>query len=126
MLCVKNCHLWQQGPLLPGNVLGIHSVSGPNVKSYGSLDFINGKVGTTNAVDSKKAAIKNVHGIINGISWVILMPVGAMIDGYLKRFRNGKSSLVLSSCNLSMLCLCYWRCWLGNWTVAGRVYWDSM
>ncbi|KAF3453373.1 hypothetical protein FNV43_RR03813 [Rhamnella rubrinervis] len=73
-------HLWQQGPLLPGNVLGMHELSGDNVESFGTLDFFSGKIETSKGgVTKKKATVKNVHGFLNAISWGILMPTGAIL-----------------------------------------------
>ncbi|KAH7546755.1 hypothetical protein FEM48_Zijuj01G0235100 [Ziziphus jujuba var. spinosa] len=81
-------HLWQQGPLLQGDVLGMHPLTGDHVKSFGSLDFASGKIETSSGGGdfSKKATIKKVHGIINGISWGLLMPIGAMVARYVKVF----------------------------------------
>ncbi|KAL6277525.1 hypothetical protein ACE6H2_021126 [Prunus campanulata] len=64
-------HVWQQGPL-SGNTPQMHSVSGPNVQSFGTLDFLSGKVETIS------------HGIINTVSWGILMPVGAIVARHFK------------------------------------------
>ena len=82
-------HLWQQGPLLSGNVLGAHKLSGTNVESFGSLDFFSGKIETSKGGDTKKkATIKNVHGFLNAISWGILMPTGAMLARHVKVFKG--------------------------------------
>ncbi|KAF3452664.1 hypothetical protein FNV43_RR03097 [Rhamnella rubrinervis] len=82
-------HLWQQGPLLPGNVLGIHKLSGDNVESFGSLDFFSEKIEASKGGNTKKkATIKNVHGFLNAISWGILMPIGAMLARHVKVFKG--------------------------------------
>ncbi|PQM41720.1 cytochrome b561 and DOMON domain-containing protein [Prunus yedoensis var. nudiflora] len=73
-------HVWQQGPL-SGNTPQMHSVSGPNVQSFGTLDFLSGKVETVRRGTSTVFRVKISHGIINTISWGILMPVGALWRG---------------------------------------------
>ncbi|KAB5512730.1 hypothetical protein DKX38_029758 [Salix brachista] len=79
-------HLWQAGPMSENTPM-MHSVgpSSPNVKSLGSLDFLSGRVKATR---SSSTTLKNVHGILNTVSWGILMPIGAVIARYLKRFES--------------------------------------
>ncbi|CAK7322522.1 unnamed protein product [Dovyalis caffra] len=79
-------HLWQVGPM-SGNTPTIHSVapSSPNVKSVGSLDFLSGRITSTR---SSSSTLKIVHGILNTVSWGILMPIGAIIARYLKKFES--------------------------------------
>ncbi|XP_021808142.1 cytochrome b561 and DOMON domain-containing protein At5g47530-like [Prunus avium] len=76
-------HVWQQGPL-SGNTPQMHSVSGPNVESFGALDFLSGKVETVRRGTSSVFRVKISHGIINTISWGILMPVGAIVARHFK------------------------------------------
>ncbi|KAG6791147.1 hypothetical protein POTOM_000259 [Populus tomentosa] len=77
-------HLWQVGPMSENTPM-MHSVapSSPNVKSMGSLDFLSGRITTTR---SSSSTLRNIHGILNTVSWGILMPIGAVIARYLKRF----------------------------------------
>ncbi|KAJ6422024.1 hypothetical protein OIU84_027040 [Salix udensis] len=79
-------HLWQAGPMSENTPM-MHSAgpSSPNVKSMGSLDFLSGRV---KARRSSSTTLKNVHGILNTVSWGILMPIGAVIARYLKRFES--------------------------------------
>ncbi|PRQ52722.1 putative cytochrome b561 and DOMON domain-containing protein [Rosa chinensis] len=77
--------LWQQGPL-HGNTPGMHSMSGPNLKSYGTLDFLSGKVVATGTHHSSVSTMKIAHGIMNTISWGILMPIGAIVAWNFKGF----------------------------------------
>ncbi|CAL9002144.1 unnamed protein product [Prunus brigantina] len=76
-------HVWQQGPL-SGNIPQMHSVSGPNVQSFGTLDFLSGKVETIRRATSSAFKLKISHGIINTVSWGILMPVGAIVARHFK------------------------------------------
>jgi hypothetical protein len=79
-------HLWQVGPMSENTPM-MHSVapSSPNVKSMGSLDFLSGWIKATR---SPSTTLKNVHGILNTVGWGILMPVGAVIARYLKKFES--------------------------------------
>ncbi|KAF9688243.1 hypothetical protein SADUNF_Sadunf02G0176900 [Salix dunnii] len=78
--------VWQEGPL-SGDNPGPHSLSGENGQSVGSLDFVSGSVNSTGATSSK-ARKRNVHGVLNAVSWGILMPVGIIIARYLKVFKS--------------------------------------
>lgn len=79
-------HIWQAGPMSENTPM-MHSVrpSSPNVKSMGCLDFLSGRVKATR---SSSTTLKNVHGILNRVSWGILMPIGTVIARYLKRFES--------------------------------------
>ncbi|KAL3625022.1 hypothetical protein CASFOL_031690 [Castilleja foliolosa] len=76
-------HVWQEGPL-SGDFPAMHGASGSNVKSMGTIDLISGNSGT-GAINSNTKK-KNVHGVMNAISWGIMMPVGAVFARYLKVF----------------------------------------
>ncbi|KAL5548456.1 hypothetical protein UlMin_003687 [Ulmus minor] len=78
-------HVWQEGSMA-GNVPGIHSLSGDNVRSFGKIDFLSGRVEAGKG-DSRDTW-KNVHGIINTISWGILMPIGAIVARYVKLYND--------------------------------------
>lgn len=78
-------HLWQIGPV-SGNTPGAHSTTG-NYAHVGTVNFVSGQTTTSSGGDSKLKK-KNVHGILNAVSWGILMPLGAMIARYLKVFKK--------------------------------------
>ncbi|KAE8681114.1 hypothetical protein F3Y22_tig00111342pilonHSYRG00174 [Hibiscus syriacus] len=67
-------HLWQQGPLV-GNVPRMHRLSGPNMASTGTLDFLSGKV----VVHKTSSRWKILHGVLCILGYCILMPIGALI-----------------------------------------------
>ncbi|KAK1423992.1 hypothetical protein QVD17_19303 [Tagetes erecta] len=79
-------HVWQMGRVSNG-VPRIHSMSADNRNSVGTVDFI---AGLTSAGDGKVGGSrqhqKNIHGVLNVVSWGILMPVGGMAARYLKAF----------------------------------------
>ncbi|KAF7815957.1 cytochrome b561 and DOMON domain-containing protein [Senna tora] len=80
-------HVWQEGSV-SDNVPLIHALSASNVKSFGQLDFISGKVSDDPHSHNSRILIGRVHGILNGIGWGILMPIGVMLARYLKAFNN--------------------------------------
>lgn len=61
----------------------MHPLSQDNVKLFGILDFVTSLGGRDY---TKKARIKNIYGIINALSWRILMPIRAILARYLKVF----------------------------------------
>ncbi|KAL6867292.1 hypothetical protein ACP4OV_015316 [Aristida adscensionis] len=74
--------VWQAGPLSGGQV-SAHQTSGANLQSVLRLDFLSGS--TTGASQSRLHR-RNIHGVLNAVSWGILIPLGAMIARYLRVF----------------------------------------
>ncbi|KAK7302317.1 hypothetical protein RJT34_13203 [Clitoria ternatea] len=79
-------HVWQEGLVSNDGTLRAHSMSGPNLQSFGTLDFLSGKVSETGGKFDSRTTLRNVHGILNVISWGILMPIGVILVRYLKAF----------------------------------------
>ncbi|KAH8506903.1 hypothetical protein H0E87_013637 [Populus deltoides] len=77
--------VWQDGPL-SGNAPQIHSTSGSNVQSMGTLNLLSGESSSTGG--NGKIRKRNIHGVLNAVSWGILMPIGALIARYLKVFKS--------------------------------------
>ncbi|KAJ6741505.1 CYTOCHROME B561 AND DOMON DOMAIN-CONTAINING PROTEIN [Salix viminalis] len=77
--------VWQDGPL-SGNAPQIHTTSGSNVQSMGTLNLLSGESSSTGG--SAKTTKRNIHGVLNAVSWGILMPIGALIARYLKVFKS--------------------------------------
>ncbi|OMO82799.1 Cytochrome b561, eukaryote [Corchorus olitorius] len=77
-------HLWQEGPLV-GNVPGIHRLSGPNVGSMGTLDFLSGKIVLDKPSSSRNKG-KIVHGVLCTFGWGFLIPIGALVARYGKQY----------------------------------------
>ncbi|KAI3846367.1 hypothetical protein MKW92_001744 [Papaver armeniacum] len=75
--------LWQEGPV-KGDSLMAHVTSGDNIKSVDTLDLLSGQATTTLSGGSSRQKRMNVHGVLNAVSWGILMPLGALIARYLK------------------------------------------
>ncbi|GFS44424.1 auxin-responsive family protein [Actinidia rufa] len=69
--------VWQDGPV-SNDSPGMHDLSGANVQSMAALNLLSGQSGTTGTTNSK-IKIKYIHGVLNAISWGIMMPLGAVI-----------------------------------------------
>lgn len=63
--------VWQDGPLF-GNIPGIHATTGPNLQSFGNLDFLSGKIAAaTGAGINARARMRNVSSSdISFLIWV--------------------------------------------------------
>ncbi|GAV65237.1 Cytochrom_B561 domain-containing protein/DUF568 domain-containing protein [Cephalotus follicularis] len=80
--------VWQDGPL-SGDSPQVHVTTGPNVKSMGTLNLLSGEAGPIGVGGgNSKIRIRNIHGVLNAVSWGILLPVGAMLARYLKVFKS--------------------------------------
>lgn len=78
-------HVWQAGPV-SGTTLGAHRTSGDNVMSKSSLNLLSGL--SQSGGGSSILRKRNVHGVLNAVSWGILMPMGAVIARYLRVFKS--------------------------------------
>ncbi|KAA8520190.1 hypothetical protein F0562_014446 [Nyssa sinensis] len=79
--------VWQDGPL-SGNTSEMHAISGPNVESMATLNLLSGRSATTVAGGNTKTKKRNVHGMLNTVSWGIMMPLGVLLARYLKVFTS--------------------------------------
>lgn len=78
--------VWQASTQLSGGVPSGHSLSGDNVMSTSSVNFLSGQ--SSSAGGTPRLHRKNIHGVVNTISWGILLPIGAIIARYLKVFKS--------------------------------------
>lgn len=76
--------VWQEGQL-SGNTPAAHATSGDNVQSMGTLNVVSGQSGGASG-SSSKTKKQNIHGVLNAMSWGIMMPLGAIIARYLRVF----------------------------------------
>ncbi|KAJ4704051.1 Cytochrome b561 and DOMON domain-containing protein [Melia azedarach] len=79
--------VWQEGPV-SGGAPQMHSTSGANVKSVGTLNLVSGQAGSSAGGGDSKLKKRNIHGVLNAVSWGLLMPMGAIIARYLKVFKS--------------------------------------
>ncbi|CAI9089329.1 OLC1v1023888C1 [Oldenlandia corymbosa var. corymbosa] len=81
--------VWQEGPLTPSGTPGMHPLTGPNMKSMGTLDLLSGESkgsSSGGAGISSRMKMKYSHGFLNTIGWGILIPLGAIIARYVKLY----------------------------------------
>ncbi|XP_059626257.1 cytochrome b561 and DOMON domain-containing protein At3g25290-like [Cornus florida] len=78
--------VWQVGPSVASNFPARHEFQPANLNSKGTLDLLGGQsTGGTGGGDSRIKR-RNIHGILNAVSWGIMFPVGAMIARYVRAF----------------------------------------
>ncbi|KAL5574936.1 hypothetical protein UlMin_016635 [Ulmus minor] len=77
--------VWQEGPVSGGSPQ-VHATGNANINSKASLDLLSGQSATSSGGDRQKK--RNTHGVLNAVSWGILMPTGAVIARYLKVFKS--------------------------------------
>lgn len=78
--------VWQDGPLSSGSP-NIHSTTGDSLNSKGTVNFLSGQT-TSSGSGTSKQRRRNVHGVLNAVSWGTLMPMGAMIARYMRVFKS--------------------------------------
>ncbi|KAI4371640.1 hypothetical protein MLD38_009967 [Melastoma candidum] len=76
--------VWQEGPLVGGSP-SAHVTTGPNAQSKGTLNLASG---TVSGGGNSKLRRRNIHGILNAVSWGILMPLGITIARYMRVFKS--------------------------------------
>ncbi|GMI69195.1 hypothetical protein like AT3G25290 [Hibiscus trionum] len=78
--------VWQVGPSVgAGGMLAKHDFVAANLQAKGSLDLKSGQ-STAGSGGNDKLKKKNIHGILNAVSWGILFPLGAIIARYMRTF----------------------------------------
>ncbi|VAI86338.1 unnamed protein product [Triticum turgidum subsp. durum] len=77
--------VWQVGPASSGSI-GIHAMAAANMGAKGKLNLVTGA--TTAVSGGSILRKKNTHGILNAVSWGILLPMGAIVARYLKTFKS--------------------------------------
>ncbi|KAL7592065.1 hypothetical protein Lser_V15G34864 [Lactuca serriola] len=80
--------VWQVGPVNNG-VPGLHALGNDNRGSVGRVDFISGQTTSGGRVGGSLVRRRNTHGVLNAVSWGVMMPMGAMTARYLKVFKVG-------------------------------------
>ncbi|CAA7023713.1 unnamed protein product [Microthlaspi erraticum] len=97
--------VWQVGPQVsPDGMIGKHDFDPPNLVSKGPLDLNGGVIsGGGDGEGDSKIKKRNIHGILNAVSWGILFPVGAIIARYVRVFESADPAwfYLHVSCQLS-------------------------
>ncbi|KAG1363424.1 Cytochrome b561 and DOMON domain-containing protein [Cocos nucifera] len=77
--------VWQVGGSVTNGVPDKHAFRTENLESKGKLDLIRGvSSGSGGSVTRER----NIHGVLNAVSWGILLPIGAIFARYLKTFHS--------------------------------------
>ncbi|XP_060185211.1 cytochrome b561 and DOMON domain-containing protein At5g47530-like [Lycium barbarum] len=79
--------VWQEGPL-SGDSPAMHDTSIAHAQSAGLLSLLSGQSRTTTKGASSSLNKKNFHGLLNAVSWGIMMPIGILFARYLKVFSD--------------------------------------
>ncbi|XWS47339.1 hypothetical protein CRYUN_Cryun14cG0143900 [Craigia yunnanensis] len=77
--------VWQEGPV-SNDQLGSHPFTGANLQSAGSINFLTGQSG--GSASGSRTRRRNIHGVLNTVSWGILMPLGAIAARYMRVFKS--------------------------------------
>ncbi|XP_022959840.1 cytochrome b561 and DOMON domain-containing protein At3g25290-like [Cucurbita moschata] len=80
--------VWQVGPSVDGTDLGVHGFKPPNLNAKGTLGLSGGGTNSASSggkIDSRTMR-KNIHGVLNAVSWGLLFPIGIVIARYLRVF----------------------------------------
>ncbi|EPS61357.1 hypothetical protein M569_13438, partial [Genlisea aurea] len=85
--------VWQVGSSVSGGVPDKHQFLPPNLNAVGTLDLLAGQR-TTNPAGAGDSTTRNrnIHGLLNALSWGILFPIGIFFPRYLKTFPSADPS----------------------------------
>ncbi|KAL6522913.1 hypothetical protein OROHE_016760 [Orobanche hederae] len=81
--------VWQHGDVSRG-VLQMHPTTPEHLRSFARVDFATGTTSDTGSTSGggSRQRRRNAHGVLNVVSWGIMMPLGAMVARYLKLFKS--------------------------------------
>uniref|UniRef100_A0A0C9QQ22 Cytochrome b561 and DOMON domain-containing protein n=1 Tax=Wollemia nobilis TaxID=56998 RepID=A0A0C9QQ22_9CONI len=78
--------VWQVGSSVTNMTPAAHAMGTSNKKSSGTVNL---ELGTSTGTSGlPRQTLKNRHGVLNVVSWGIMMPIGAMIARYAKTFES--------------------------------------
>ncbi|KAH6793707.1 Auxin-responsive family protein [Perilla frutescens var. hirtella] len=77
--------VWQVGASVTGGVPNKHEFQPANLNSKGSLDLLGGQ-STASTGGNSRLKKRNIHGVLNVVSWGILFPTGIVLARYLRVF----------------------------------------
>ncbi|XP_058218384.1 cytochrome b561 and DOMON domain-containing protein At2g04850 [Rhododendron vialii] len=78
-------YVWNRGLYVQGYSPTIHPTTVNDLSSVTTIDLLSG---TESTKHSNIQTLKLAHGIINGIAWGILLPVGVVISRYLRHIQS--------------------------------------
>ncbi|XBH71003.1 hypothetical protein VPH35_098545 [Triticum aestivum] len=81
--------VWQVGSAVSGDgIPAPHAMGGDNLAAKAKLDLVRQTTSSSDSGGSGLARERNIHGILNAVSWGLLLPMGAIFARYLKTFRS--------------------------------------
>ncbi|KAJ4821793.1 hypothetical protein Tsubulata_038717 [Turnera subulata] len=81
-------HVWQVGPGVQSGAVLPHDMGTQNLQAKGTLDLNGGQSSSSGGGLDSRTRKKNIHGILNAVSWGILFPAGVIIARYLRTFQS--------------------------------------
>ncbi|KAK3004660.1 hypothetical protein RJ639_018277 [Escallonia herrerae] len=93
--------VWQVGPAVVNGGPGRHDFQPENLNAKGTLDLLRGE--SNGGGGGSRMKKKNIHGILNAVSWGILFPIGAIVARYLRVFQSADPAwfYLHASCQVS-------------------------
>ncbi|RWR73049.1 cytochrome b561 and DOMON domain-containing-like protein [Cinnamomum micranthum f. kanehirae] len=80
-------HVWQVGASVTDGIPDRHQFGSENLNSKGRLDLLKGQSTTRGTTDSRQQ-LRNIHGLLNALSWGTLTPMGVMLARYSRTFKR--------------------------------------
>lgn len=78
-------YVWNRGLYVQGYSPTIHPTTNSDLSSVTTIDVMSGNAATTH---NNIHTLKMVHGVLNAISWGVLLPVGVVVARYLRHFQS--------------------------------------
>ncbi|KAE9609529.1 hypothetical protein Lal_00006268 [Lupinus albus] len=87
-------HLWQDGALSSSSSIPQQHYQNPShLSSKETLDLVSGQTqARASSSGTSRQRRRNTHGVINAVSWGILMPTGGIIARYLKMLKSAEAT----------------------------------
>ncbi|KAL6506519.1 hypothetical protein OROGR_024700 [Orobanche gracilis] len=80
-------HVWQVGSSVTGGSPDKHAFQPENLNAKGTLDLLRGgSNGTSTTGGDSRTKKRNIHGVLNVVSWGIMFPTGIIIARYMRVF----------------------------------------
>ncbi|KAJ7961645.1 Cytochrome b561 and DOMON domain-containing protein [Quillaja saponaria] len=80
--------VWQVGPSVTAGRPDKHEFQTENLNAKGTLSLNGGEQSFSTGEGDSRLKKKNIHGILNVVSWGILFPVGVIIARYVRTFQS--------------------------------------
>ncbi|TKW33953.1 hypothetical protein SEVIR_2G272800v4 [Setaria viridis] len=78
--------VWQVGAAVAGGSPAPHAMGADNLAAKAKLDLLRSTTATAGTDSATRK--RNIHGVLNAVSWGVLLPMGAIVARYLKTFRS--------------------------------------